>query len=75
MNQICTETVNWKILSKLISEEILIDTLRFFDFLYPAGIYLLKVDNRNTRARCEICSKLTVKTPEQCHWRIFHILF
>ena len=18
---------------------------------------------------CEICSKLTVKTPEQCHWR------
>ena len=21
------------------------------------GIYLLKVDNRNTRARCEICSK------------------
>ena len=31
---------------------------------YPAGIYLLKVNNRNTRARCEICSKLTVKTPE-----------
>ena len=28
----------------------------------PAGIYLLKVNNRNTRARCEICSKLTVKT-------------
>ena len=25
----------------------------------PAGIYLLKVNNRNTRARCEICSKLT----------------
>ena len=31
----------------------------------PANIYLLKVDNRNTRARCEICSKLTVKTPER----------
>ena len=29
----------------------------------PAGIYLLKVNNRNTRTRCEICSKLTTKTP------------
>ena len=35
---------------------------------YPAGIYLLKVDNKNTRTRCEICSKLTIKTPEQLHW-------
>ena len=31
----------------------------------PAGIYLLKVNNRNTRTRCEICSKLTIKTPER----------
>ena len=22
---------------------------------FPAGIYLLKVNNRNTRTRCEIC--------------------
>ena len=28
----------------------------------PAGIYLLKVNNRNTRARCEIYSEL--KIPE-----------
>ena len=34
----------------------------------PAGIYLFKV-NRNTRTRCEICSKLTLKTPERCEWR------
>ena len=27
----------------------------------PAGIYLLKVNNRNTRTRCEMCSKLTIK--------------
>ena len=33
-----------------------------------AGIYLLKVNNRNTRINCEICSKLTVKTQEQPHW-------
>ena len=26
---------------------------------------LLKVNNRNTRTRCEICSKLTIKTPER----------
>ena len=35
----------------------------------PAGIYLSKVTNRNTRARCEICSKLTIKTPERHQWR------
>ena len=36
------------------------------DFLVnPAGIYLLKVNNRNTRTRCEICSKLIIKTPER----------
>ena len=33
-----------------------------------AGIYLLKVTNRNTRTRCEICSKLTIKRPEWRHW-------
>ena len=34
----------------------------------PAGIYLLKINNRNTRIR-KISSKLTIKTPErhQCH--------
>ena len=37
--------------------------------LIPAGIYLLKVNNRNTRTRCEICSKLTINTPERRHWR------
>ena len=29
-----------------------------------AGIYMLKVNNRNTRTRCEICSKLTINIPE-----------
>ena len=38
-------------------------------WLGPAGVYLLKVNNRNTRKRCEICSKLTIKTPEQRQWR------
>ena len=35
----------------------------------PAGIYLLKVNKSNTRTRCEICSKLLIKTPEQRQWR------
>ena len=30
--------------------------------------YLLKVSNVNSRIRCEIRSKLTIKTPEQRHW-------
>ena len=29
------------------------------------GIDLLKVNRRNTRVRCEICSKLTIKIPER----------
>ena len=32
---------------------------------YPAGNYMLKVNNRNTRTRSEICSKLTIKIPER----------
>ena len=36
---------------------------------FPAETYLLKVINRNTRTRCEICSKLTITTPERCQWR------
>ena len=34
----------------------------------PVDIYLLKVNNRNTRTRFEIYSKLTIKTPERRHW-------
>ena len=34
-----------------------------------AGIYLFKVNNRNIRTRCEICSKLTIKTPERRQWQ------
>ena len=29
----------------------------------------LKVNNRNSVTRCKVCSKLTKKTPERCHWR------
>ena len=40
---------------------------------YPACIYLLKVNNRKTRTRCKISSKVILKTPERCHWRRFSV--
>ena len=38
---------------------------------YPANLfnYLFKVSNREIRKRCEISSKLTIKTLEQRQWR------
>ena len=43
---------------------------------FPVGIYLLKLNNRNTRTRCEICSELTVKTPEHiiADWVSYNLL-
>ena len=43
-----------------------------------AGNYLFKVSNRSTRTRCEVCSKLTIKIPEQrhsCRFGIFIVKF
>ena len=40
------------------------------EILNTAGIYLLKVSNRSTRARCEICSKLTIKIPERRYMQL-----
>ena len=31
----------------------------------PAGNDMFKVNNRHTRTRYEVCSKLTIKIPEQ----------
>ena len=32
-----------------------------------ASFYLFKVNNRNTKKRCKICSKFTITTAEQRH--------
>ena len=47
-----------------------ISTIRknLVNIIIPAGIYLFKVNSRNTTARCEICSKLTIKTRERWQW-------
>ena len=51
----------------------------------PVGIYLLKVNNGNTRTRCEICSHLTIRHQNDANsvllvsllltLNIFHTLF
>ena len=41
---------------------------------YRVNIYLLKVNNWNISKRCEVCSKLTIKTPERRQGRVFYIL-
>ena len=38
--------------------------IKFIYIEVPTNIYLFKVNNRNTRKRCKICLKLTIKTPE-----------
>ena len=52
--------------------------VRGLKYSNPVGIYLLKVNNRNTRTRCEIFSKLTIKTKILVSLlltlNIFHIL-
>ena len=36
--------------------------------LVPSNIYMFNANNRNTRKRREICSKLTIETPERRSW-------
>ena len=62
-----------------------IKMIRRLEKISPVGNYMFKVNNRNTRIRCEIYSKLTIKTPERRHdvvlvpllltLSIFHTLF
>ena len=50
----------------------LVNVLRKYNYSnnthYPATIYLFKVNNRNTRWRCEICSTFIITRSERCHW-------
>ena len=51
--------------NKGIASDYLLEIYKPFDCRYPASIYLLKFNNRNTRTKCEIYSNLTIKTPER----------
>ena len=54
----------WRVSSLLTDDVVKVATANS-----PAGNYVFKVNNRNTRTRSEICSKLTINTPEWRHWR------
>ena len=41
----------------------------------PANIYRLKPNNRNTRTRCKMYSKLMTETAEPRHWRRSGVIF
>ena len=40
----------------------------------PSQHLLVQSNSRNTRKKCEICSKLTIKTPERRHWHSSTVL-
>ena len=42
---------------------------------HPSGIYLVYVNNRNTRTRCKICSKLIKKTPKRYQMTLLWCLY
>ena len=67
--------------TKILSKKYFLHTLRRFteteifkQVIFPAGIYLLKVNNKNTRTRCEICSKLSIKTSERWQWDFSYLI-
>ena len=41
----------------------------------PVNKYMLKVNNRNTRKKCDLFPKLTKKTLERHHWRRSGVFF
>ena len=52
-------------LYKVITNEVIVNN--------QANIYLFKVNNKNTKKRCEICSKLTIKASELCYFGKFNV--
>ena len=86
---ICRERKQFSKAEQNLSASITV-ALRFFKFFIVSnylrksflkvlrGIYLLKVNNRNTGTRCEICSELTIKKPERrqrCRSGVFIVNF
>ena len=48
-------------------------TLRPLFLLFPANIYLFRVNKGNIETMCEICSQLTIKTPQWQHWKLWNV--
>ena len=52
-----------RVFPKLVIKDIKTPLVLLNKIILLANIYLFKVSNKNTSKRCEICSKLTIKTP------------
>ena len=69
----------WKIIFEVLiivfALYFLIEVSAFFGTCFRVDIYMFKVNNRNTRTRCEMCSKLIIKTPERRHWHRSGVFF
>ena len=59
-----------RVLVFVIFIQILINILdlKLLKIKNPAGNYFFQVNNRNIKTRCEISSKLTIKTPARHQW-------
>ena len=62
------------VLVLMSTKEVIVPKVRTFSFAslsssFPAAKRMFKCNNRNSRTRCEICSKLVIKTPERRDWR------
>ena len=55
---------NWRLKGAEKELKLMMIKRNNFD-IFPANIYLFKVNIRNSRKGCEIDLKLTIKTPEQ----------
>ena len=74
VKEICFKWISmffWKIFWYFINSNS-VTQIQFSQEAVPACNYMFKVNNRNASTRCGICSKLTIKTPERCHWRWFY---
>ena len=50
------------------------ETIEYFNWgVISVGYCMFKVNNKNTRTRCKICSKLTTKTPEWLDWHRYGV--
>ena len=74
--QVClhnNERTSWIDLAEIneINKDVVDGSDTFCDCLsHPnQSSWYLPAQNRNARTRCEVCSKLTIKTPERRHWR------
>ena len=67
----CSKSTTAIAMSKIKTENCIIseEHLESSQPFNPAYNYMFKINNRNTRKKCEIFSKLTIKTPERRHWR------